>query len=68
MSITFTIPDSVLPKLHDFINAQQLDKQELGAIGGAVTYYFTPTSIGVVIKVKNAINGQEIDLSEYETW
>lgn len=38
-----------------------------GSIGGRLTYEFTPTSLGLVVKVKCAC-GQEIDLSEYENW
>lgn len=37
-----------------------------GASGGAVTYEFTPTSIGLVFKVK--AYGQVLDLSGYEHW
>jgi len=39
-----------------------------GAIGGSITYSFTPTSLGVVVKVKNDLSGAEIDLTEYENW
>jgi hypothetical protein len=38
-----------------------------GAIGGAVTYSFTPTSLGEVVKVKCAC-GKELDVSDYEGW
>jgi len=37
-----------------------------GAIGGAVTYSFTPTSIGMVVKVH--AHGHELDLSDYASW
>lgn len=39
----------------------------VGAIGGAVTYSFTPTTLGTVVKVKMEGQG-EIDLSDYENW
>ena len=39
--------------------------QYKGAIGGGLTYCFTPTSIGTVIKVKCAC-GEEIDLTNYD--
>ena len=39
----------------------------VGAIDGRFTYSFTPTSLGVVIKVKCAC-GQEIDVTPYEDW
>lgn len=38
-----------------------------GAIGGAYTYEFTPTSIGVAVSVKCSC-GEEIDVSHYEDW
>ena len=40
---------------------------KIGAIGGRFTYSFTPTSLGVVIKVKCACE-QEIDVTFYEDW
>jgi hypothetical protein len=39
-----------------------------GATGGSLTYCFTPTSIGTVIKVKHGFTNEEIDLSDYESW
>jgi len=44
-----------------------LPKIESATIGGAYTYEFTPTSIGLEIKVKR-VDGKEIDLTEYEKW
>lgn len=38
-----------------------------GAIGGGLTYEFTPTSIGMIIKVRWH-DGQELDLTDYESW
>lgn len=40
---------------------------EHGAIGGAVTYEFTPTNLGVVTKVKCAC-GETKDLTDYDEW
>lgn len=39
-----------------------------GAIGGRYTYSFTPTSLGTVVKVYDAITKETIDLSDYDTW
>ncbi len=39
-----------------------------GAIGGALTYSFTPTSLGIVVKVKHGFTDAEIDLSDYDLW
>ena len=42
-------------------------KRDSGAIGGRLTYSFTPTGLGVVKKVKCGC-GAWIDLTEYEEW
>lgn len=39
-----------------------------GCSGGAYTYMFTPTSIGLVVKVQNGLTGDIIDLTDYEDW
>lgn len=38
-----------------------------GAIGGAVTYEFTPTSVGIVKKVRYT-DRFELDLTDYGNW
>lgn len=38
-----------------------------GAIGGGLTYSFTPTGLGTIIKVKHS-SGAELDLTFYEGW
>jgi hypothetical protein len=38
-----------------------------GAIGGELTYSFTPTSIGLIIEVEHA-TGAVLDVSDYEDW
>lgn len=38
-----------------------------GAIGGDVTYQFTPTSLGVIIKVLH-VSGAELDITDYSSW
>jgi hypothetical protein len=37
-----------------------------GAIGGDLTYSFTPTSIGTVLVVESC--GHELNLTDYESW
>lgn len=36
-------------------------------IGGDITYSFTPTSIGTVVRIKCTC-GEQADLSNYEDW
>ena len=37
-----------------------------GAIGGGLTYSFTPTSIGVIVKVSYL--DYELDVTDYDEW
>lgn len=39
-----------------------------GAIGGELTYSFSPTSIGTVLVVKHSVTGEEINLTDYGSW
>lgn len=39
-----------------------------GAAGGEVTYIFTPTSIGVIARVKHSGTHKEIDVTPYDHW
>lgn len=39
-----------------------------GAIGGRFTFMFTPNSIGIGVRVKDAVTERELDLSEYDNW
>ena len=38
-----------------------------GAIGGRLTYTFTPTGLGIVTRVECAC-GEKYDLTDYECW
>lgn len=50
--------------------ADPLDQPEpyYGAIGGGLTYEFTPTGVGTIVKVKESSTGLELDLTDYESW
>ena len=39
-----------------------------GAIGGALTYSFTPTSIGTVTTVTHGATGEVLNLTDYDNW
>ncbi len=39
-----------------------------GAIGGRYTYQFTPTNIGLIIKIEDVLGKETLDLTDYEDW
>jgi len=39
-----------------------------GATGGGVSYTFTPTSLGTILTVKEAITGKELNVSDALDW
>lgn len=39
-----------------------------GAIGGGLTFKFTPTGLGMGCSVTEAITGRTLNLSDYEGW
>lgn len=39
-----------------------------GANGGRFTYCFTPTSIGLVVKVIDNCTQEQVDLTKYDNW
>jgi len=39
-----------------------------GCSGGRYVYTFCPTLLGDVVKVRDDITGEEIDLTDYESW
>ena len=39
-----------------------------GAIGGAVTYILTHTSLGSIIKVQHGFTNEVLDLTNYDEW
>ena len=51
----------------DAITAKKQNRTEPnhGCCGGALTYCFTPTTIGLITEVTHALNGTKIDLTNY---
>ena len=54
----------------DIIKTSDKDSLKIftSAIGGYITYSFTPTNIGLVTKIKEELSGKELDLTDYESW
>jgi hypothetical protein len=44
------------------------DRPNYGAIGSTLTYMFTPTSIGTIVKVVHGVTKAELDLTDYDWW
>lgn len=66
---SFTLTDDHLKKINAFITQEDAKTGgHYGAIGGAYTYHFTPTSLGVVMKVENTVTHTILDITEYEHW
>jgi hypothetical protein len=59
-------PD-MLTMLRDIAAAGEVQPY-YGSIAGAYTFRFTPTSLGVAVTVRNSETGDEINLSDYDSW
>lgn len=44
------------------------DQPYYGAVGGGLSYTFTPTALGDIITVKESITGKELNVSEATGW
>ena len=70
----FQLTDEQNKKLSDWIQGQnnKVVEKEMGAYygcsGGAYTYSFTPTTLGMIVKVRNNFTKEEVDLTDYKEW
>jgi hypothetical protein len=69
IAVTFEVTEKQYKKYKRWRNAKKKKEGELyvGAIGGAYTFCFTATGIGEIVTVK-AADGDELDLTDYNTW
>lgn len=44
------------------------DEPYYGACGGGLTYEITPTSLGTVVVVREAVTGKGLNLTDYDAW
>ena len=56
---------SLDPAISDIL---QDDEPYYGATGGGLSYTFTPTSLGTILVVKEAITGKELNVSDALGW
>ena len=61
----FQISELEQKTLNEWLKSKDLEVY-CGAIGGRFTYSFTPTSLGMIIKVKDDLDGDEIDITDYD--
>lgn len=61
---TLRLTDDKISKLSEWMSKF---KPSTAAIGGEFTYCFTPTGLGTIVKVKH-YQGEELDLTDYESW
>lgn len=61
----FALNAEQLEKLHEW--KKGIKPAPLSAIGGSLTYVFTPTALGVSVKVLNW-DGDQVDLTDYDNW
>lgn len=72
----FSLDEKQIEKLEKWNQEQEAKAAEkqgkkepyYGAIGGALTYMFTPTSLGLVAKVEHGYTKETIDLTNYSEW
>lgn len=63
-----------LEKIHDQIMEASMpdplggDQPFYGAMGGGLTYSFTPTGLGVVLIVTESSTGEELNLTDFDSW
>lgn len=65
--LSFTLSEKEQKAFEDWVAKQRkLRPEPRTAIGGAVTYSFTPTSIGIVVTVEYL--GEKKDITDYDLW
>lgn len=68
MSELFTVHEKEEKAMKEWVAQHRpVCTARIGTIGGRLSYCFTPTSIGVIFKIKCNC-GQEIDVTDYESW
>jgi len=69
MPISFTLTDEQSRKIQDWkMEIEAAERRSVGAIGGRYTYEFSPTSLGVVEKVRDSLTNKVLDVTEYGDW
>jgi hypothetical protein len=65
--VLFQMQESEHRKAREFITRQEHERPTPGsAIGGRWTYEFTPTTIGMVVRIRDGLTGVTEDVTNYE--
>jgi hypothetical protein len=70
----FNIPLDAAPKIEkwveflDTIIKEKKISRRTGAAGGRFTYSFTPTGLGTIVKIHDALTNETLDVTSYEEW
>lgn len=67
MKLRFELDASDLKRLEAWMKKKDTSTY-FGANGGRFSYHFTPTTLGLVLRVTDNLDGSEIDLTDYESW
>lgn len=65
--LSFSMTEEEEKKISSWYRENGFDQMATGAIGGDLTFHFTPTSLGMVFTVTHS-SGAELDLTDYESW
>lgn len=68
MKFSFTLNTAQAKKLNAWQKKHRHPRAPQTAIGGKLTYSFTPTGVGVVMEVTCACCGKTLDFSDYDAW
>ena len=64
----FALSQTELEKLNKWLEERPKKDAYTGAIGGRLTYMFTPNNLGMTVKVKDELTGDVVDLTDYSEW
>lgn len=69
---TINMQKAMIEETHEFYHLYKeswdLGYPYTGAIGGNISYTFTPTSLGATLVVHESASMESIDLTEYDLW
>ena len=65
--LSFKLTEEQKIKLDEW-KSQQVEKDKVGTIGDRYTYSFTPTSLGIIVIVKDNVTNSEINLTDFSNW